>query len=156
MKKTNKKKLGNKGFSLVELIVVIAIMAILVGVLAPSLLKNVEKSREAKDINNLDTIYGAIQHAYADEKAVAAVPSGADTTWTLLDNTALTSANDFYAAVKDNLGTSSVPTFSSKASKAEHAAIYYKVSTEGKVSVILATSTSGPAIVGTYNTFMIE
>ena len=38
------KSMGNKGFSLVELIIVIAIMAILVGVLAPQLLKNVERS----------------------------------------------------------------------------------------------------------------
>ncbi len=47
MKKTQK-RLGNKGFSLVELIVVIAIMAVLVGVLAPTLIRNVEKSREVK------------------------------------------------------------------------------------------------------------
>ena len=44
MKKTN-----NKGFSLVELIIVIAIMAILVGVLAPQYLKYVEKSRVSAD-----------------------------------------------------------------------------------------------------------
>ena len=39
MKKTN-----NKGFSLVELIIVVAIMAILIGVLAPQYIKYVEKS----------------------------------------------------------------------------------------------------------------
>lgn len=54
------KSLTNKGFSLVELIIVIAIMAVLVGVLAPQFLKYVEQSRRSKDIqtaNNLQTAY---------------------------------------------------------------------------------------------------
>lgn len=58
----------NKGFSLVELLVVIAIMVVLVGVVAPSLLRNVEKARESKDVQTLDTIAGVLQAALASEK----------------------------------------------------------------------------------------
>lgn len=62
-----KKKMNNKGFSLVELIVVIAIMAVLIGVLAPQFLKYVEKSRLAKDNLAISEIANAVKIALADE-----------------------------------------------------------------------------------------
>ena len=43
------KKLNNKGFSLVELIIVIAIMAILIGVVGTQVIPYLENSRKAKD-----------------------------------------------------------------------------------------------------------
>lgn len=64
----NKKK-NNKGFSLIELIIAIAILIILTGMLAPQFMKYIEKSRVAKDMQTLDTVYTAVQGAIADEEA---------------------------------------------------------------------------------------
>ena len=63
------KSLTNKGFSLVELIIVIAIMAVLVGVLAPQYIKYVERSRESADIDNAQAVISAIQ-VYATDDTV--------------------------------------------------------------------------------------
>ena len=75
-KKLGKKQKNNKGFSLVELIIVIAIMAILAGALAPALIKYINKSRRSADISNADTIRTACQTAMSDEDAMVAIGTG--------------------------------------------------------------------------------
>ena len=60
------KKTNNKGFSLVELIIVIAIMAVLVGVLAPAYLRYVEKSRKSADVQAIDAVMSAMEAAAID------------------------------------------------------------------------------------------
>ena len=45
-------KKNNKGFSLVELIIVIAIMAVMIGVLLPQYIKYVGRSKRAVDVQN--------------------------------------------------------------------------------------------------------
>ncbi len=62
----------NKGFSLVELIIVIAIMAILVGVMAPQLIKYIEKTNVSSDTQLLDTVHEAMIVAMSDPAVLSA------------------------------------------------------------------------------------
>ena len=70
-------RLNNRGFSLLELIVSMAILAVLSGLLAPQLFRYVEKSKEARDLQTLDTVYMAVQAALMDEDAYESMAEGA-------------------------------------------------------------------------------
>ncbi len=59
-------KKSNKGFTLVELIIVVAVIAILAGVLAPQYLQYVERARESHDIQIANSIVDAATIAAAD------------------------------------------------------------------------------------------
>lgn len=65
------KKLDNKGFSLVELIIVIAIMAILVGVVGTQVIPYIEKSRQSKDLQILSGYCTNMTSAVSNCAAVA-------------------------------------------------------------------------------------
>lgn len=80
MKKKMQKYLSgsNEGFSLVELIIVIAIMAILVGVVALAVIPNLERSRESKDLTTLDNVASALATAVANAGGNAGAGSIAD------------------------------------------------------------------------------
>ena len=81
---------ANRGFSLVELIIIIAIIALLVATLAPQLIKYVEKTRVSSDVQLCDTIHTALITAMADPSVLASADDSSE--W----RNALTSPdNDF-------------------------------------------------------------
>lgn len=108
----NTKKKNNKGFSLVELIVVIAIMAVLMAVLAPAMLRYVEKSRIQKDNSAVAELVNALNVTLSDEDATNAIPE-ATTSFTVtvagstgnitFSDTNLKSGNKFYDEVTTTL-----------------------------------------------------
>ena len=132
------KKMNNKGFSLVELIVVIAIMAVLIGVLAPQFMKYVEKSRESTDIQNLDTCISAVRTYYADKdiSGVTSVTiSGTKSNPLSGDDAALSDAGCANSIVKGDwatpTGISATINLSTGAVTYSGTATYYEASTTG-------------------------
>jgi type IV pilus assembly protein PilA len=97
---------NNKGFSLVELIIVIAIMAVLIGVLAPQYLRYVEKSKKQADLSAVGQVYDALRVACSDpemqkplrDSTLPAEISIADGGWSVtggtLDGAITTDLND--------------------------------------------------------------
>ena len=62
------RKENNQGFSLVELIIVVTIMAVLMVVLAPAMLRYVEKTRVQKDESAVAEVLKVTELALADDK----------------------------------------------------------------------------------------
>lgn len=131
-------KKDNKGFSLVELLVVIAIMVVLVGVIAPTLLNNIEKSREAKDIQSLDAVAAAIQSALADEDAYDAVTMDAVLEVSTLYADGIADTDAFAAKVQEYLATQ--PAMGGKEAKKADYKMYYIYTEKGQVCVFMAKS----------------
>ncbi len=104
----------NKGFSLVELIIVIAIMAILAAAIAPALIRYIDKSRKADDVAAAETINTAVNAALANEDAYSELANdmtGATTVWSGANGGAMsaltTNGSTFSREMSDNLaGTS--------------------------------------------------
>ena len=83
-----RRSMNDKGFSLIELVIVIAIMAALIAILAPQYLKYVERSRISADETTADEMVKAGQVAAADPDSN--MTADLVITWTATDTVTIT------------------------------------------------------------------
>ena len=89
-------KKNNKGFTLAELLIVVAVIAVLVAVAIPSFTNQLEKSRQAVDVSNLRAAYAAAKVCAIDQMIDSEV-MGKSTTY-VANNHVIT----VYYSVKDS------------------------------------------------------
>ena len=62
-------KKDNKGFTLMEMLIVVAIIAILIAIMIPTFNAQLEKSREAADAANIRAAYATVMVEYLDDSS---------------------------------------------------------------------------------------
>ena len=131
-------KKNNKGFTLVELIVVLVILAILAAILVPALLGYIDKAREGQYAEEAHSILTAYQ-AYETEQYAKGetAPKAPDLTYVnaIVSPTNVSAAGTVYCGVKTTSGTN-----------ASHAAF-----TVSGVSGLTFTSQNGKVVVCSFD-----
>ncbi len=134
------KSLTNKGFSLVELIIVIAIMAVLVGVLAPQYIKYLDKSKISADKQLADNLRQAITTTMLDPEITTPTLSSTDAD---IPNTGEAAMDAFWTEVYSIVGTADGDALEDALKYEKGAAIQYKVGTDKDVTVTVTYTGTG-------------
>lgn len=126
----NKIRKSNKGFTLVELIIVVAIIAVLSAVVAPQYIKYVERSRQGVDASTLEEV----RHAVEVEAAIQETNTASKVTIAGADGDVKTSSGDtaFPALAQVEAVVGDKVTLKSKAAKAKNFKI--NIDADGKVT----------------------
>lgn len=148
-KKEEQRKKNNRGFSLVELIVVIAIMAVLVAVTAPQFTKYVDKSRQSVDATTVANVVSAAQVGVADVVSYPDITSGTyvitisgsgtEVTGATVDEPGSTAVTAMETAIEDACGD--LDDIKTTAKAWEDTGIVINITVDGNVTVEYMTDT---------------
>lgn len=136
MKKTN-----NKGFSLVELIIVVAIMAVLVGVMAPQFVKYLERTKYTRDCSAIGTVLDACETMGLDPDSTWVAGSAGEITITIGSSSttysggASSELDGYVPATNVELDSDWGP-FVIKAQKASNGAVSFDITNNSQINEI--------------------
>ncbi len=123
-----------KGFTLAELLIVVAIIAVLVAIAIPVFTSQLEKSREATDLANLRSAYGEAISAYLTDGTAQTVEVKANQTkvgWESLNGGTAYIGSQIGSG---NEGRVQVPSTVAKGASGKES-FYVKVAADGTVTI---------------------
>lgn len=132
------KKMNQKGFTMAELLIVVAIIAVLVAIAIPIFTTQLEKSREATDEANIRAAYAEVTAAALSEDTNPSSESkitydGTAKTWTKTVTAKQSTTSSWVSGTNPDIGGVSV---------APAASWSVVANSEGKVTISAPTSTN--------------
>lgn len=149
MKKRIKRiiKPEREGFSLVEIIITIAIMAILIGVIALAVIPNIQRSRESTDLTKLDNIASSVNIAIANHQIEG------DGQFTVGTTTSLSGdSKTVYDAVTSELGDLSQIEMGSSAARGGTIKVEWKIENKGAAQISVTVEKDSKVLACKYTT----
>ncbi|MBO5161527.1 MAG: prepilin-type N-terminal cleavage/methylation domain-containing protein [Lachnospiraceae bacterium] len=140
------KSLTNKGFSLVELIIVIAIMAVLVGVLAPQYIKYLDKSKISADKQLTDSIRQAMTTTMLDPE-IKDAPAKSSNGDIIGGSPATIGATGYWHEVYSILGVKDAAALAGEYKYASPNSVKYTVDANGSITVAVQYGTTADSTV---------
>ena len=130
---------NKKGFSLIELIVVIAILGVLAGIAAPNIIGAINNARINSDLANATTIANAVLKAIAMGETGKTSDSNPYTYGIALENKKV---SDLTWLIPEHLNNVPQVRLTSALHSSDDANFYVSISADGQVTVSAKTSAS--------------
>lgn len=128
-----RKKTNDKGFTLVELIVVLVILAILAAILVPALLGYIDRAREKQYVLNAKSFLTATQAEFSSLYGEGAAPSEiTNRTATIISTADVSTATSFVAYCKEDAVTGDDADHAVSTNHAAYTVTYAKYVEAGK------------------------
>lgn len=128
-----KRKVGQKGFTLVELIVVMAILAILAGLAVPRFADILDKSRVKADVSNRDLVQNAVEMYFTEQGAYPTATSFEN----LMADTAFVGADGFLKSAVEARHANGTLIYTAATGKVGYTNTNAKYDTEAEIEAIV-------------------
>ena len=138
MRKLMNKKLNKKGFTLMEMLIVVAIIAILIAIAIPTFTSSLNKAKASADAANIRAGYATLlTDLMLEDKTITTPTTGTKDYYLMKDGSVAAAKTDAYTCQTDSTNLKENKTIGGIAATwKEGQVVKYTVDTNGKITAI--------------------